>query len=90
MGMLLGRVGKNPGFFNKTLPSGFFWVFLGFFGFYWVFLGFFGFFWVFLIFFFAIIFYDYNIHNFQRLTFSDVFGVLSKDAQWKISHKKWK
>ncbi len=35
------RVGKNPGFFKKTQPSGFFWVFLGF-------LGFFGFFWVFL------------------------------------------
>jgi hypothetical protein len=34
------RVGKNPGFFKKTQPSGFFWVFLGF-------LGFFGFFWVF-------------------------------------------
>ena len=31
------RVGKNPGFFKKTQPSGFFWVFLGF-------LGFFGFF----------------------------------------------
>jgi hypothetical protein len=38
------RVGKNPGFFKKTQPSGFFWVFLGF-------LGFFGFFWVFLGFF---------------------------------------
>jgi hypothetical protein len=38
------RVGKNPGFFKKTQPSGFFWVFLGFFGF-------FGFFWVFLGFF---------------------------------------
>jgi hypothetical protein len=24
-------VGKNPGFFKKTQPSGFFWVFLGFF-----------------------------------------------------------
>jgi hypothetical protein len=39
------RVGKNPGFFKKTQPSGFFWVFwvfLGFFGFFWVFLGFFG------------------------------------------------
>jgi hypothetical protein len=35
------RVGKNPGFFKKTQPSGFFWFFLGFFGF-------FGFFWVFL------------------------------------------
>jgi hypothetical protein len=38
------RVGKNPGFFKKTQPSGFFWVFLvffGFFGFFWVFLGFF-------------------------------------------------
>ena len=37
------RVGKNPGFFNKTQPSGFFWVLLGFWGFigfYWVFLGF--------------------------------------------------
>jgi hypothetical protein len=38
---ILFRVGKNPGFFKKTQPSGFFWVFLGF-------LGFFGFFWVFL------------------------------------------
>jgi hypothetical protein len=38
---LYARVGKNPGFFKKTQPSGFFWVFLGFFGF-------FGFFWVFL------------------------------------------
>ncbi len=38
------RVGKNPGFLKKTQPSGFFWVFLGFFGF-------FGFFWVFLGFF---------------------------------------
>ena len=35
------RVGKNPGFFKKAQPSGFFWVFLGFFGFFWVFLGFF-------------------------------------------------
>jgi hypothetical protein len=35
---LLSRVGKNPGFFKKTQPSGFFWVFLGFFGFFWVFL----------------------------------------------------
>ncbi len=41
MGVVTGRVGKNPGFFKKTQPSGFFWVFLGFFGF-------FGFFWVFL------------------------------------------
>jgi hypothetical protein len=41
---LEARVGKNPGFFKKTQPSGFFWVFLvffGFFGFFWVFLGFF-------------------------------------------------
>jgi len=29
-----GRVGKNPGFFKKTQPSGFVWVFLGFFGFF--------------------------------------------------------
>jgi hypothetical protein len=36
-----GRVGKNPFFFLKNQPSGFFWFFLGF-------LGFFGFFWVFL------------------------------------------
>ena len=39
----LDRVGKNPGFFNKTQPSGVFWVLLGFWGFigfYWVFLGF--------------------------------------------------
>jgi len=42
------RVGKNPGFFKKTQPGGFFWVLLGFFGFYWVLLGFFGFYWVFL------------------------------------------
>jgi hypothetical protein len=41
---ILIRVGKNPGFFKKTQPSGFFWVFLGFFGF-------FGFFCVFLGFF---------------------------------------
>ncbi len=34
------RVGKNPGFFKKTQPSGFFWFFLGF-------LGSLGFFWVF-------------------------------------------
>ncbi len=43
----LARVGKNPGFFKKAQPSGFFWVFLGFFGFFWVFwvfLDFFGFF----------------------------------------------
>ncbi len=33
----LTRVGKNPGFFKKTQPGGFFWVLLGFFGFYWVF-----------------------------------------------------
>ncbi len=54
-----GRVGKNPGFFKKNQPSGFFWVFLGFWGFwgflgffgvFWGFLGFFGFFWVFLVF----------------------------------------
>ena len=35
----ISRVGKNPGFFNKTQPSGFFWVLLGFWGFigfYWV------------------------------------------------------
>ena len=38
------RVGKNPGFFKKTQPSGFFWVFL-------VFFGFFGFFCFFLRFF---------------------------------------
>jgi hypothetical protein len=38
-----GRVGKNPGFFKKTQPGGFFWVLLGFFGFYWVLLGFFNF-----------------------------------------------
>jgi hypothetical protein len=39
----LSRVGKNPGFFFKNQPSGFFWVFLGFFGFlvFWVFFGFF-------------------------------------------------
>ncbi len=37
----VSRVGKNPGFFKKTQPSGFFWVFFGFFGFFWVFLGFF-------------------------------------------------
>ncbi len=40
----LSRVGKNPGFFKETQPSGFFWVFgffFGFFGFSWVFLGFF-------------------------------------------------
>jgi hypothetical protein len=37
----LVRVGKNPGFFKKTQPRGFFCFFLGFFGF-------FGFFWVFL------------------------------------------
>ncbi len=41
------RVGKNPGFFKKTQPSGFF----GFFWFFWGFLGFLGFFWVFLVFF---------------------------------------
>jgi hypothetical protein len=38
------RVGKNPVFFKKTQPSGFFgffWFFFGFFGFFWVFLGFF-------------------------------------------------
>jgi len=35
------RVQKNPGFFKKAQPSGFFWVFIGF---YWV-LGFIGFFW---------------------------------------------
>jgi hypothetical protein len=37
------RVGKNPGFFKKTQPGGFFWVFwvlLGFIGFFWVLLGF--------------------------------------------------
>jgi hypothetical protein len=28
------RVGKNPVFFKKTQPSGFFWVFLGFMGFF--------------------------------------------------------
>jgi hypothetical protein len=39
------RVGKNPGFFKKAQPSGFFWVF---FGFFLGFLGFFGFFWFFL------------------------------------------
>ncbi len=38
------RVGQNPGFFKKTQPSGFFWVFLGFFWVFWVFLGFWGFF----------------------------------------------
>ena len=38
------RVGKNPGFFNKTQPSGFFWVLLGF----WGLLGFIVFFWVLL------------------------------------------
>jgi hypothetical protein len=37
---LIIRVGKNPGFFQKTQPSGFFWVFLGFLGFFF----FFGFF----------------------------------------------
>ena len=37
------RVGKNPGFFKKPNP-------VGFFGFYWVLLGFFGFFWVFYFF----------------------------------------
>jgi hypothetical protein len=43
----VNRVGKNPGFFKKTQPSGFFgffWFFLGFLGF----LGFFEFFGVFL------------------------------------------
>jgi hypothetical protein len=35
------RVGKNPGFFKKNQPGGFFWVLLGF-------IGFFGFFWVLL------------------------------------------
>jgi hypothetical protein len=35
---LLRRVGKNPGFFKKTQPSGFFWVFLVFFWVFWVFL----------------------------------------------------
>jgi hypothetical protein len=39
--MVATRVGKNPGFFKKTQPSGFFWVSLGFFGVFWVFLGFF-------------------------------------------------
>ncbi len=34
------RVGKNPGFFKKTQPGGFFGAFWGFFGFYWVLLGF--------------------------------------------------
>ena len=34
------RVGKNPGFFDKTQPTGFFWVLLGF-------TGYTGFFWVF-------------------------------------------
>jgi hypothetical protein len=39
------RVGKNPGFFKKPSP-------VGFFGFFWVlgFFGFFGFFWVFWVF----------------------------------------
>ncbi len=32
------RVGKNPGFFKKTQPSGFFLGFLGFLGVFWVFL----------------------------------------------------
>ena len=40
--MLAGvRVQKNPGFFKKAQPSGFFWVLSGFIGF-WVLLGFFG------------------------------------------------
>ncbi len=42
-----GRVGKNPGFFKKNQPSGFFGVFLFFFGFLSFFLVF-CFFWVFL------------------------------------------
>ncbi len=40
------RVGKKPGFFKKTQPSGFFWVFFVFFVFFWFF-GFFRVFWVF-------------------------------------------
>ena len=35
-----GRVGKNPGFFKKTQPSGFFCFFFGFLGFFWGFWGF--------------------------------------------------
>jgi len=38
-----GRVGKNPGFFEKTQPK---WVFSGFIGFFRVLSGFFGFYWV--------------------------------------------
>ncbi len=45
---IIGRVGKNPGFFKKKPAQWVFLVFLGFFGVFWVFLGFF---WVFLGFF---------------------------------------
>ena len=48
MGYNITRVGKNPGFFEKTQPTR---VFSGFIGFFRVFSGFFGFFQVFSVFF---------------------------------------
>ena len=40
---VMAGLAKTPGFSDKTQPSGFFWVLLGFSGFFWVFLGFSGF-----------------------------------------------